>query len=243
MTLLSILPEWAAIWQQTLRRTDFDPTELEERHRRNARPAYGLTLVADFPLPPDLLAGLGRLRDVGRRVFGDAAEWYRDDHLHLTVYSLMRSRSEPLPESELEKVRTDWLPRLRQLAGRASSLSVPLRGLAVTAGGVVLVCGARTEGLRRLQEEVSRLPGVAAPRDFPPHITLGWLKRPLGSAETFRRAMAALHRHAADPAGTLRPSRLRVLYYRSRLLDRVVWSVAVPLGRRAGAVLDVAATA
>ena len=230
-TTLSPLPACEAIWQRTCRLTDFDPVVLEQARARSAQPAYGLTLVADYPLSGDLLTGIERLRCVCRQVLDEGVELYLDDHLHLTVYSLMRSRTEPLPEEELAAVWSCWLPQLEEIARRLSSLEVPLGGLSVTWNGAVLACGAVTDSLRRLQRQVSRLPGVAAPRDVPPHITIGQVIHPFGAARAFRRAMAVLHRHAADSVGTLRSPQLRVLYYRSRLLDQVLRSAVIPLGQ------------
>lgn len=221
------LPGCKTIWQKTLAMADFDPLVLEGKQARNARPAYGLTLVVDYPLPDDVLHGIGRLRPVCRGVLGDGVVLYPDDHLHLTVYSLLRSRTEPLPEAELAALWPRWLSRLEAMAGQLPSLAVLLRGLAVTGDGAVLVCGAATDGLRWLQEQVSQLPGVAAPRDIPPHVTIGQVRRPCGA---FGQAMAALHRHAADPVGTLRATRLCMLYYRSRLLDQVMQQAVIPLG-------------
>ena len=232
--VVASLPGCRAIWQRTLSLADFDPAALAHEQTRNARPAYGLTLVADYPLPDDVLAGIERLRRACRRALADRVTLYPDDHLHLTVYSLLRSRTEPLPAEELAALWATWLPRLKEIAGQSPPLAVPLRGLAITWNGAVLVCGETTNSLRQLQERVSRLPGVAAPRDVPPHVTIGQVKRPCETAGAFGAAMAALRRHAADPVGTLRSARLRVLYYRSRLLNRVIRSAAIPLGQRGG---------
>lgn len=225
------LPGCEIIWRQTLAMADFDPVALEDKLVRNACPAYGLTLVADYPLPGDVLAGIERLRCVCRRVLDDGVILYPDDHLHFTVYSLLRSRTDLLPERVLAVVWSRWLPWLEATVGQLPSLAVPLRGLSVTGDGAVLVCGAATAGLRWLQGKVSQLPGVAAPRDIPPHITIGQVRRPYGTANAFGQAMAALHRHAADPVGTLRSDRLRVLYYRRRLLDQVIQSAVIPLAQ------------
>jgi 2'-5' RNA ligase len=210
---------------------DFDPAVLEGKLIRNAHPAYGLTLVADYPLPDYVLGGIERLRQVCRRALGDGVVLYPDDHLHLTVYSLLRSRTDLLPEDVLATVWSRWLPRLAAVAGQLPSLTVPLNGLSITFNGAVLVCGAATDGLRWLQEQVSQLPGVAAPRDIPPHITIGQVSRPCGTPEAFDRTMATLYPHAADPVGTLRSDQLRLLYYRSRLLDQVIQQVSIPLGQ------------
>jgi 2'-5' RNA ligase len=227
----SPLPGCEAVWQKTMTLTDFDPAALEHERTRNARPAYGLTLVADYPLPDDLLANIERLRQPCRLMLGDGVELYPDDHLHLTVYSLMRSRTNPLSREELAAVWSSWLPRLKDIASELTSLVVPLQGLAVTWNGAVMICGAATDSLRRLQRPVSRLPDVAASRDVPPHVTIGQVKRPCGTTEAFGKAMTALRRHAADSIGSLHSARLHVLYYRSRLLDQVIQSEAIDLGR------------
>jgi len=225
------LPGCETVWQETLAMADFDPAVLAGKLARNARPAYGLTLVADYPLPDDVLGRIERLRQVCRGTLGDGVVLYPDDHLHLTVYSLLRSRTELLPEDVLATAWSGWLPRLEAVAGQLSPLTVPLKGLSITANGAVLVCGAATDGLRWLQAQVSQLPGVAAPRDIPPHITIGQVRRPCGTPEAFDRAMATLYRHAADAVGTLRSDRLRVLYYRSRLLDQVLQQASILLGQ------------
>lgn len=230
--VFSPLPGCEAVWQKTLALSDFEPSVLEHEQARNAQPAYGLTLVADYPLPDSLLAGIERLRQVCRQALGDGVELYPDDHLHLTVYSLLRSRKVPLPEEELAAVWSRWLPRLGEIAAGRPSLAVPLRGLSVTWNGAVMICGAITDSLRQLQQQVSRLPGVAASRDVPPHITIGQVKRPCGTAEAFAEAMAALYSHAADSVGRLRSTRLHVLYYRSRLLNQVIRSAVISPGRR-----------
>ena len=91
LALSSLLPGCEAIWQETLALQDFDPAVLRHEQARNLRPAYGLTLVADYPLSQDVLAGINRLRQVCRETLGDKVQLYPDAHLHLTVYSLMRS--------------------------------------------------------------------------------------------------------------------------------------------------------
>ena len=226
----SLLPSCEAVWQKTLALQNFDPALLRHEQARNARPAYGLTLVADYPLSNDVLEGINRLRQICRDTLGDRVQLYPDTHLHLTVYSLMRSRTEPLPKEKLAALWPDWLHRLKEAAGAVASLSVPLRGLSTTWKGAVMVCGARSESLRLLREQVARLPGVAASRDVPPHITIGQVRGACGSAEAFDEAMAALRCHAAASVGVLRSTRLRLLYYRSRLLDEVIRSATIPLG-------------
>jgi hypothetical protein len=208
---------------------DFDPVVLERKLLRNACPAYGLTLVTDYPLADDVLEGIGRLRHVCRQVLGHRVVLYPDDHLHLTVYSLLRSRDVPLSEDVLAALWSRWLPRLEATAGQVPSLVVPLRGLSITGDGAVLVCGVATDGLRWLQERVSQLPGVSIPRGIPPHITIGQIRRSCGTENAFGEAMTALYRHAADSVGTVRSNRLRVLYYRSRLLDDLIQQAVIPL--------------
>jgi hypothetical protein len=205
----------------------FDAAVLERKLARNACSAYGLTLVADYPLPDDVLAGIGRLQRVCGEVLGDGVILYPGEHLHLTAYSLLRSRTDPLPEEELAALWSDWLPQLEAMAAQVPGLTVPLRGLSIAADGAVLVCGTATDGLRWLQARVGQLPGVSAPRDIPPHITVGQVRRPCSA---FGEAMATLHRHAADPVGTLQSGRLRMLYYSSRLLDAVIQQATIPLG-------------
>jgi hypothetical protein len=228
------LPGCEAIWQKTLALADLDPVLLKHQLIRNAQPAYGLTLVADYPLPGDVLLGIERLRQVCKKVLGDGVEFTTDEHLHLTVYSLLRSRTTPLPEEELANIWLCWLPRLEELAGKLPPLGVILLGLAVTSSGSVLVCGAAvTDSLSWFQEQVGRLPGVAAPRDVPLHVTIGQIKRPCGSRETFARTMAVLGHHIAEPVGMFHFNRLHVLYYSSRLLNRVLRSETIPLAPRA----------
>jgi hypothetical protein len=41
--------------------------------------------------------------------------------------------------------------------------------------------------------------------------------------------MTDLYRHAADLVGMVRSNRLRVLYYRSRLLDDLIQQAVIPL--------------
>jgi len=101
---------------------DFDAAALAYERTRNARPAYGLTLVADYPLADDVLAGIDRLRRACRQALGDGVELYTDDYLHLTVYSLLRSRTVPLPDEELSTIWSHWLPRLEGIAAEFSSL-------------------------------------------------------------------------------------------------------------------------
>jgi len=218
----SSLPGCEALWQETLAMQDFDPDVLAYERARNSRPAYGLTLVADYPLAGDVLAGVDRLRQVCRRVLGDRVRLYPDEHLHLTVYSLLRSRLLPLSDEELMALWLRWLSRLKEVAGKSSPLEIPLRGLSVARNGAVLVCGMATDNLRRLQEQVGQIPGVAARRDIPPHITIGQMRRPCGTGEVFGQAMTTLRRHVTTPVGTLHVSGLRLLYYRSRLLDQVI---------------------
>ena len=52
---------------------------------------------------------------------------YADERLHLTVYSLLRSRSAPLSDVELTRTWSRWLPGLKEIAehGIASQISLP----------------------------------------------------------------------------------------------------------------------
>jgi len=122
-----------------------------------------------------------------------------------------------------------WLPLIERIAGQGQPLGLLLRGLSITWNGAVLVCGVANAEFCHLQGCLSRLPGVAAPRDVPPHITIGQLARPFGSSEMFAAAMTSLQRYAAEPVGSFRLVRLRMLYYGSRLLDQVLCSVVIPL--------------
>lgn len=228
------LPGCEAIWQKMLALADFESALLEHQLIRNAQPAYGLTLVADYPLPGDVLLGIERLRQVCKTALGDGVEFVANEHLHLTIYSLLRSRMIPLPEEELANIWLCWLPQLGELASKVPPLVVTLQGLAVTSSGAVLVCGAAImDSLRWLQEQISWLPGVAAPRDVPLHVTIGQIKRPCGSRENFARTMAILRHHIAEPVGMLHFDRLHMLYYSSRLLDRVLRSETIPLAPQA----------
>jgi hypothetical protein len=223
--------ECETLWQETLALARFDPAEIKRQLARNLLPAHGVTLLADYPLPDDVIASIEKQRQLCQRVMGDRIEFYHDKHLHLTIYSLVRSRPAPLLEEELATMWAHWLPRMKKIASQISSLVVPLKGLVVTRDGAVLVCGVATEGLCWLQEQVSRLLGVAAPRDVPLHITIGQVKRVFATEEAFGEAMIAL-RHLGDiPVGTLHSSQLHAVYYRSRLLDQILRSEVIPLGQ------------
>ena len=242
-------PSLDDIWQETLGLDDFDAGRLEAAITRNQRPAYGLTLVA-HPLRglcsarfPVLVGGLSevetrprrRVKGPDRRRFSAAVlsqlrlageqalpcSFFPKEILHFTIYSLRRSCPEPFSPIELEELWDRLVSELRPVLEAIPPFAVSLRGLAVTAGGAILIGVDDSSILRRLRRAVQAISGVSPPRSYPPHVTIGQVLAPCGSAEGFRQTMGYLRAWQDVPLGELDVSALKLLYYSSRLLATV----------------------
>jgi len=188
---------------------------------RQGMAQYGLTLVLGCPLPAVLSGPIAALQEAceaaapGLVRFGDPAAY------HLTVYGLKRSRPQPFARAELAPLLEALGCVLHSELGATASLAVPLRGLELTDEGTAILRGAEVETLSRLRAAICRLPGVDPPKGDGNHVALGRLARPLAPAEG-QRAARLLAPLRSRPAGTLVVRELKLVTYRSRLLDDVV---------------------
>ncbi|NIO69595.1 MAG: hypothetical protein GTN71_11330 [Anaerolineae bacterium] len=217
-------PSLDDIWQETLGLNDFDIGHLEAAITRNQRPAYGLTLVAHPLAGPGLgpfrvLEAIAELGLAWEQAL--SCSFFPEEILHFTIYSLRRSRSEPFSPAELEELWNRLASELRPILEATPPFAVSLRGLAVTADGAILIGVDDSPVLRRLRRAVKAIPGVSPPRSYPPHVTIGQVLAPCGSAEGFQRAMGYLRAWQDVPVGELNVPALKLIYYSSRLLATV----------------------
>jgi 2'-5' RNA ligase len=233
-------PSLNDIWQETLGLYDFDAGRLEAAITRNQRPAYGLTLVA-HPL-----RGLCSTGSPDRRRFSTATlsrfrlaweqalpcSFFPEGILHFTIYSLRRSCPEPFSPAELEDLWNRLTSELRPILEATLPFAVSLRGLAVTADGAILMGVDDSPVLRRLRGSVKAISGVSPPRSYPPHVTIGQVLAPCGSAESFRQTVSYLRAWQDVPVGELSVSALKMIYYSSRLLATVEREAEFTLGRK-----------
>ena len=220
------------IWQETLGLDDFDAGRLEAAITRNQRPAYGLTLVAQ-PLrrtAPPLAAVLSQLRLAWEQAL--SCSFFPEEILHFTIYSLRRSRPEPFSPAELEELWNRLASELRPILEATPPFAVSLRGLAVTADGAILIGVDDSPVLRRLRRAVKAIPGVSPPRSYPPHVTIGQVLAPCGSAEGFQQAMGYLRAWQDVPVGELNVPGLKLICYSSRLLATVERAAEFNLGKK-----------
>jgi len=231
------IPSLDDIWQETLGLNDFDAGRLEAAITRNQRPAYGLTLVA-HPLcrtaPP--LAAVGQVANLSQlRLAWEQAlscSFFPEEILHFTIYSLRRSRPELFSPEELEGLWNRLVSELRRILETTPPFVVSLHGLAVTADGAILIGVDDSPVLRRLRRAVKAIPGVSPPRSYPPHVTIGQVLAPCGSAEGFQQAMSYLRAWQDVPVGELNVPALKLIYYSSRLLATVERAAEFTLGER-----------
>jgi 2'-5' RNA ligase len=218
------IPSLDDIWQETLGLDDFDAGRLEAAIARNQQPAYGLTLVA-HPLQgprsesPRALEAIAALRPVWEQAL--RCSFFPEEILHFTIYSLWRSRPEPFAPAELEELWNRLASELRRILQTTPSFTVSLRGLAVTADGAILIGVDDSPALRRLRGAVEAIRGVSPPRSYPPHVTIGQVLAPCGSAEGFQQAMGSLRAWQDIPTGELNVPALKLVYYSNRLLAAV----------------------
>ena len=220
------------IWQETLGLNDFDAGRLEAAITRNQRPAYGLTLVA-HPLrrtAPPLAAVLSQLRLAWEQAL--PCSFFPEEILHFTIYSLRRSRPEPFSPAELEELWNRLASELWPILEATPPFTVSLRGLAVTADGAILIGVDDSSVLRRLRRAVKAIPGVSQPRSYPPHVTIGQVLAPCGSAQGFQQAMGYLRAWQDVPVGELNVPALKLIYYSSRLLATVERAAEFTLGKK-----------
>jgi 2'-5' RNA ligase len=223
------------IWQETLGLDDFDAERLEAAITRNQRPAYGLTLVA-HPLrglglePRWVLEAIAELRPAWEQAL--SCSFFPEEILHFTIYSLRRSRPEPFSPAGMEELWNRLASELRRILEATPPFAVSLRGLAVTADGAILIGVDDSPLLRRLRWAVQAIPGVSPPRSYPPHVTIGQVLAPCGSAEGFQQAMGYLRAWQDVPVGKLIVPALKLIYYRSRLLATVERAAEFTLGKK-----------
>jgi len=228
------LPSLDDIWQETLGLNDFDAGCLEAATTRNQRAAYGLTLVA-HPLdgpgsgPPRLLEAIAELRLAWEQAL--PCSFFPEEILHFTIYSLRRSRLEPFFSLELEELWARLVSELQRILEATPPFTVSLRGLAVAADGAILIGVDDNPVLRHLRQTMEAVPGVSPPRSYPPHVTIGQILTPCGSAERFRQTMGYLRAWQDVPVGELDMSALKLIYYSSRLLATVEREVEFTLGK------------
>jgi 2'-5' RNA ligase len=218
------IPNLDDIWQETLGLDDFDAGRLEAAITRNQRPAYGLTLVA-HPLrglgleSRSVLEAIAELRPAWEQAL--PCSFFPEEILHFTIYSLRRSRPEPFSPAELEELWNRLISELQPILEAVPPFSVPLHGLAVTANGAILIGVDDSPLLRRLRRAVEAIPGVSPRRSYPPHVTIGQVLAPCGSAEGFQQAMGYLQDWRDVPVGELSVPALKLIYYSSRILATV----------------------
>jgi 2'-5' RNA ligase len=123
------------------------------------------------------------------------------------------------------------VPELRRILEATSPFMVSLRGLAVTADGAILIGVDDSPALRRLRRSVEAIPGVSPPRSYPPHVTIGQVLAPCGSADGFQQTMDYLRAWQDVPVGGLSVPALKLVYYSSRLLATVEREAEFTLGK------------
>lgn len=250
------LPSLDDIWQETLGLDDFDAGRLEAAIDRNQRPAYGLTLVAhplrglcsarspvltlrqaqgDGPVEgPDRsresAAVLSQLRLACEQAL--PCSFLSEEILHFTIYSLRRSCPEPFSLAELEELWNRLASELRRILEAIPPFAVSLHGLAVTADGAILIGVDDSPVLRRLRQAVEAIPGISPLRSHPPHVTIGQVLAPCGSAESFQQTMGYLRAWQDVPVRELGVPALKLIYYSSRLLATVEREVEFTLGKK-----------
>jgi len=253
------IPGLDDIWQETLGLDDFDAGRLEAAINRNQRPAYGLTLVA-HPLSgfcsarsPVLTVGgvsdaegpdqppcaaivarfsaavLSQLRLAWEQAL--PCSFLPEEILHFTIYSLRRSCPEPFSLAELEELWNRLASELRPILEATPAFAISLRGLAVTADGAILIGVDDSPVLRRLRRAVEAIPGLSPHRSYPPHVTIGQVLAPCGSAEGFQQTMSYLRVWQDVSVGELRVPALKLIYYSSRLLATVEREAEFTLGK------------
>jgi 2'-5' RNA ligase len=229
------IPNLDDIWQETLGLDDLDAGRLEAAIIRNQRPAYGLTLVA-HPLrglglePRSVLGAIAELRPAWEQAL--LCSFFPEEIFHFTIYSLRRSRPEPFSPAELEELWNRLISELQPILEAVPPFSVSLHGLAVTADGAILIGVDDSPLLRRLRRAVEAIPGVSPRRSYPPHVTIGQVLAPCGSAEGFQQAMGYLQDWRDVPVGELRVPAFKLIYYSSRILATVERAAEFTLGKK-----------
>jgi 2'-5' RNA ligase len=154
-----------------------------------------------------------------------------EEILHFTIYSLRRSCPEPFSPAELEELWNRLASELRPILEATPAFAISLRGLAVTGDGAILIGVDDNPVLRRLRRAVEAIPGVSPPRSYPPHVTIGQVLAPCGSAEGFQQTMSYLRVWQDVSVGELSVPALKLIHYSSRLLATVERVVEFTLGK------------
>ena len=101
----------------------------------------------------------------------------------------------------------------------------------MTADGAIVIGVDDSPVLRHLRRAVEAIPGVSPPRSYPPHVTIGQVLAPCGSADGFRQTMGYLRAWQDVPVGELTVPALKLIYYSSRLLATAERETEFTLGK------------
>ena len=157
--------------------------------------------------------------------------FFPEEILHFTIYSLRRSHPAPFSPIELEELWNRLGSELRRILEATPPFAVSLHGLAVTADGAILIGVDDSPILRRLHQAMEAIPGISPPRSYPPHVTIGQVLAPCGSAGSFRQTMGYLRAWQDVLLGELSVPVLKLIYYSSRLLATVEREAEFTLGK------------
>ncbi len=215
-------------------RFTLDEAAILQTISRNRAPSYGLTLMAGLPFPEDICARIQALQGQVEALAPGRFTWYRPVLLHATLYAPLRGVYRPAPPLRRAEVTADWAgfcAGLARICTQSRPFTLELRGISLTSDGMLVI---HEDTLaQRLAAGLSGYPGLDQPKHWNGlHVVIGYLHtaNPFASVNAqadFEQRCAAL-----DTAiGAAQVSRVWLVHYANRVLQRIVGQVELELGR------------
>lgn len=201
---------------------------------RNAALGYGLTLVAGLPLPPAITAGALAVQAQVEDRLPDRFVWYGASHLHITLAALLRTRYRAAPPLTLAEIPSDlggFIDALAETFSKLQPFTLTLGRTHLDEEGVLLI---DMRGGNNVREALHHLLQRYTELDPPKHkagslhMSLGFLCDPnIVKRIDIKRNDVVLPVFSVQ---TFRVSRVWLVHYANRTLNRILGRVAFELG-------------
>lgn len=212
---------------------NLDAAQVGELYRKNSRASYGLTIVVGLPFPPEITDAIADVQRKFERWLPNRFEWYGLDHIHASIYALLRSQDRPLQRDDLPPDSEGFAQELVDVVSRWPPFTITFAGIRLGPDGALVAEEDNLE--RRLVSRLSTHPKVALPkhiRGLTPVIGFLTTSEPFSSEEEkthFEKEFTSLQDLSV---GCMEVDRIWLVHYGHRTLSDVKGKVAFELGHR-----------
>ena len=217
-----------------LPRFTLDEAAILQTNAQNRAPSYGLTLLAGLPFSEAVCARIQAVQTQVEALAPGRFTWYKPALLHATLYAPHRGVYRPAPPLRRAEISPDWAgfcAGLARICAQSQPFTLELSGASLTPDGMLVI---HEDSLaRRLAAGLSATPGLDQPKHWSGlHVVAGYLHTPrpftsLDAQADFEQRFAALD----TLIGAAQISRVALVHYANRTLQRIVGQVALELGQ------------